>query len=80
MLYLFTVSEEDEVSIKEAAEAVLKAADFKGNVIFDTSKSDGQFKKTASNEKLRSYLPDFKFTPFDKGKGFINLEYIPHNS
>lgn len=63
---ILSVSEEDEVSIKEAAEAVLKAADFKGNVIFDTSKSDGQFKKTASNEKLRSYLPDFKFTPFDK--------------
>ncbi|KAF5924806.1 hypothetical protein HPG69_014467 [Diceros bicornis minor] len=31
---------------------------------FDTSKSDGQFKKTASNGKLRAYLPDFRFTPF----------------
>ncbi|XP_016393688.1 GDP-L-fucose synthase-like [Sinocyclocheilus rhinocerous] len=29
-----------------------------------TSKADGQFKKTASNAKLRKYLPDFKFTPF----------------
>lgn len=33
-------------------------------VVFDTTKSDGQFKKTASNVKLRRYLPDFKFTPF----------------
>ena len=64
------MGEEDEVSIKEAAEAVLKAMDFKGKVVFDTSKSDGQFKKTASNEKLRKYRPDFKFTPFDDG---INL-------
>ena len=35
---------------------------------FDTSKSDGQYKKTASNAKLRSYLPDFKFTPIKQGK------------
>lgn len=63
---ILSVGEEDEVSIKEAAEAVLKAMDFKGKVVMDTSKSDGQFKKTASNAKLRKYLPDFKFTPFDK--------------
>jgi GDP-L-fucose synthase len=37
------------VSIKEAAETVIKAMDFKGEVVFDTTKSDGQFKKTASN-------------------------------
>jgi GDP-L-fucose synthase len=35
-----------------------------GEVKFDTSKADGQYKKTASNAKLRRYLPDFKFTPF----------------
>jgi GDP-L-fucose synthase len=35
-------------------------------VIFDTDKADGQFKKTASNAKLRKYLPDFKFTPFEQ--------------
>lgn len=35
-----------------------------GEVKFDTSKADGQYKKTASNAKLRKYLPDFKFTPF----------------
>ncbi len=28
--------------------------------------ADGQFKKTANNVKLRKYLPDFKFTPFDE--------------
>jgi GDP-L-fucose synthase len=31
---------------------------------YDTTKSDGQFKKTASNSKLRNYLPNFEFTPF----------------
>jgi len=34
-------------------------------LIFDAAKSDGQFKKTADNAKLRRYLPDFKFTPLD---------------
>jgi GDP-L-fucose synthase len=60
---ILSVGEEDEVSIKEAAELIIAAMDFKGEVIYDTSKSDGQFKKTASNDKLRKYLPDFKFTP-----------------
>ncbi|KAM8744672.1 GDP-L-fucose synthase-like [Acanthopagrus latus] len=63
---ILSVGEEDEVSIKEAAEAVVKALDFKGEVVYDTSKSDGQFKKTASNAKLRRHLPDFTFTPFDQ--------------
>lgn len=35
-------------------------------ISFDTTKSDGQFKKTASNAKLRTFLPDFKFTPIDE--------------
>ena len=33
---------------------------------FLTDKADGQFKKTASNAKLRRYLPDFKFTPTEE--------------
>lgn len=36
-------------------------------VVFDTSKADGQFKKTASNAKLRSLRPDFRFTPIKEG-------------
>jgi hypothetical protein len=34
---------------------------------YDTTKSDGQFKKTASNAKLRKYRPDFKFTDIKQG-------------
>ena len=37
-----------------------------GEVIFDKSKADGQFKKTASNAKLRSYLKTFEFIPFEE--------------
>ncbi|KAK7134058.1 hypothetical protein R3I94_015800 [Phoxinus phoxinus] len=61
---ILSVGEEDELSIKDAVNAVVEGMEFKGDVIYDTSKADGQFKKTASNAKLRKYLPDFKFTPF----------------
>lgn len=39
---------------------------FTGEIHMDTSKADGQQKKTASTAKLRRYLPGFTFTPFDK--------------
>lgn len=62
---ILSVGEEDEVSIKHAALAVAEGMGYNGEVVFDTSKSDGQHKKTASNAKLLSLYPDFKFTPFD---------------
>jgi GDP-L-fucose synthase len=64
---IFSVSEEDEVSIKEAAMKVAQEMGFTGNVTFDTTKSDGQFKKTASNKKLLTLNPEFKFSPFGDG-------------
>jgi len=33
----------------------------------DETKSDGQYKKTASNAKLAKLHPDFKFTPIEEG-------------
>jgi len=60
---ILSVGEEDEVSIKEAAEMIVEAMNFTGEVIYDTSKADGQFKKTANNAKLRKLRPDFTFTP-----------------
>ena len=39
---------------------------FEGNIVFDTTKSDGQYKKTASNKKLKELYPDFDFTPIDQ--------------
>ena len=37
-----------------------EAMDFPGKVVCDTTRSDGQFKKTASNKKLRGYKPEYK--------------------
>ena len=58
---ILATDEADEVSIKEVAEMILEAFKFEGEVKFLTDKADGQFKKTASNAKLRRYLPDFQF-------------------
>jgi len=63
---IFSVDESDEISIAEVAKLVLEAFDFKGNVVYLTDKADGQYKKTASNAKLRKLLPDFKFTPMNE--------------
>lgn len=59
---ILSVGEDDELSIKEAAELVVEGMGFTGKLEYDTSKSDGVFKKTASNAKLMKYRPDFKFT------------------
>jgi len=63
---ILSVGETAEVSIADAVNAVVGALDFKGEVEYDTTKADGQYKKTASNAKLLRYLPEFKFTPFDQ--------------
>ncbi len=64
---ILSVDEEDEISIKDLVYMIAKYIGYNGNIIFDTSKSDGQFKKTASNKKLRTYKPDYKFTSLEDG-------------
>lgn len=64
---ILSVGEEDEVSIADVAYHIARAMNFTGNIVFDTTKSDGQFKKTASNKKLINLYPDFKFTPIEDG-------------
>lgn len=68
---ILSVDEDDEISIGEAGQAIVDSFSrlfgIKFNIEYDTSMADGQFKKTASNKKLRQYCPDFNFTPFDQG-------------
>lgn len=59
------MDEKDEVTICQLAEMIAKAFNFQGVLEFDTSAADGQIKKTASNDKLRRFLPDFKFTDLE---------------
>lgn len=62
-----SVDESAEVSIRDVALAVARAMKFEGEVVFDTDKADGQFKKTACNKKLRGLRPDYEFTSMEEG-------------
>ncbi|KAF5833616.1 putative GDP-L-fucose synthetase [Dunaliella salina] len=63
---ILSVDEASEVTIEQVARSICAAMGFQGELVLDSSKADGQLKKTASNAKLRRYLPDFQFTPFDE--------------
>lgn len=56
-----------EISIKELVELVTAKMKFKGKVIFDLSKPDGQFRKPSDTTKLKKYYPDFEFTSIERG-------------
>lgn len=58
---------EDEISIKDSVNKLIGIFDFKGEVVYDSSFSNGQHKKTVSNDELLAYIPDFKFTSLDDG-------------
>ena len=61
------MDESSEVSIREVAELITKASKFNGSLEWDTTRADGQYKKTADNSRLRELLPDFEFTPLSDG-------------
>lgn len=57
----------EEVSIRDMVDLLVQEFNFKGKVIFNDSKPEGQFRKPSDNSKLRSYLPDFEFTSLEVG-------------
>lgn len=61
------LSNSTEISIKDLVDLLIIEFNFKGNVIFDKTKPDGQYRKPSDNSKLKSYLPNFEFTPIEKG-------------
>lgn len=51
-----------EVTIKELAEMIADITGFTGEIVWDTSKPDGQNQKSLSMEKMKQYI-DVEFTP-----------------
>jgi GDP-L-fucose synthase len=70
--------ETHEISIKQLIEKIVELYDFKGKIIYDTSYSDGQYKKTATHQELLKYLPDFTFTNLDTGLSEV-IDYFNKN-
>jgi GDP-L-fucose synthase len=56
-----------EISIKEVVEIISDEFNFKGKIIWDLDKPEGQFRKPSDNSIIRSIAPDFKFTPIEEG-------------
>jgi len=61
------ISTSSEVSIKDIVYTMGKIFGFKGKIVFDSSKPDGQLRKPSDNSVLKSMYPDYKFTPFEEG-------------
>lgn len=62
------ISSGHEYSIEELASEIAKAFGFKGRIVFDDSKPDGQFKKPCDITRLKKYIgDDFEFTSLQDG-------------
>jgi GDP-L-fucose synthase len=72
------LSTSEEIAISDIVDMVVEIMNFKGNVVFDTSKPDGQFRKPSDNTKIKSYLPNYKFTPIYEGLK-ETIEYFEKN-
>ena len=56
----------NEISIKELVNKISNIFDYK-NIIYDTNYSDGQYRKSVDNKKLKEIIPNLKFTEINKG-------------
>jgi GDP-L-fucose synthase len=63
---ILSVGEKEEVTIEHVARLIAQAFDYEHRIQFDTSKPDGQYKKTADNSKLLSY-GNFTFVTIEEG-------------
>jgi GDP-L-fucose synthase len=61
------VSNPIETSIKNLVNSISKSMNFQGEVIWDSSKPNGQERKPSDFEPLRSLLPSFEFTTLENG-------------
>lgn len=59
--------ESSEISIRDIAMLIAKEFDYVDKIEFDETYSDGQYKKTADNSKLKELYKDFTFTTIDDG-------------
>ena len=61
------ISPSQEVSIKDLVKTISKLMDFNGEIIFDSTKPKGQFRKPSDNSIFTKLYPNFKFTPLEEG-------------
>jgi nucleoside-diphosphate-sugar epimerase len=63
----FNVACFENYSIDEMAKICLKELGYNYKIEYINPALNGQYRKDVSSNKMISLLPDFKFTPFNKG-------------
>lgn len=61
------LSPSEEISIKDIVYILVDEFKFRGDIIFDKTKNDGQLRKPSDNSKLKGIIPQFEFTPIRDG-------------
>ncbi len=56
-----------EVSIEYVARLIARHFDYEHRIVFDSTQSDGQYRKTADPTKMLTIFPHTQFTPIDLG-------------
>ena len=64
---ILSVNEKEEISIKKIAEEIAKNFNYLHMIEFDTTFSDGQFKKTADNSKFIKLYGEYQFINIEDG-------------
>lgn len=67
-----------ETSIRAVVELVADALDYRGGVVWDADKPDGQQRKPSDDAPLTMLLPDFQFTPVEQGVREMVAWFVAH--
>lgn len=70
---ILSVDEKDEITIADVAKIISKKFHYQHKIKFDTSYSDGQYKKTANNRKLKTLLNNIKNNNFNSSFEFTSI-------
>jgi GDP-L-fucose synthase len=61
------LSTSEEISIGSIVEMLAEIMEYDGEIIFDKTKPDGQYRKPSDNSIIRNMFPDFEFTSIREG-------------
>lgn len=56
-----------DISIKDVVRIISNSLDYDGDVLWDTTKPEGQYKKPSSNKNFLNMFDEFKYTSFEQG-------------
>lgn len=72
---ILSVPESHEISIGDLASIIAEHFNYRDRLVFDSTFSDGQYKKTVSADKIVNLVGDFHFTDIKKGV-FETIEWF----